>query len=63
MAARTSVIISHRVSTVRHADLILVLDNGRVVERGTHAELLERGGLYARIHEHQQLEEELEREP
>ncbi len=60
MAERTSVIISHRVSTVRHADQILVLDEGRIVERGRHAELLESGGLYARMHERQQLEEELE---
>ena len=62
MATRTSVIISHRVSTVQHADLILVIDDGRIIERGTHSELLAHGGLYAHMHEYQQLEEELERE-
>jgi ATP-binding cassette, subfamily B, multidrug efflux pump len=56
---RTSLIVSHRVSTVRHADLILVLDRGRIVERGTHDELIRVGGLYAELHKKQLLEEEL----
>ena len=55
----TSIVASHRVSTVRHADLILILEGGRVVERGTHAELLALGGRYARLCERQALEEEL----
>lgn len=60
MATRTSVIISHRVSTVRHADLILVLNEGEILERGTHLELLTKGGLYAEMYDRQLLEEELE---
>ena len=51
MARRTSFVIAHRLSTVRHADQILVLDHGRMVERGKHAELLERRGLYLRLWE------------
>jgi len=50
MAQRTSVVIAHRLSTVIAADLILVIDRGRVAESGTHADLLERGGLYARLY-------------
>ena len=50
LAGRTSLVIAHRLSTVREADLILVLDRGRIVESGRHAELLEAGGLYAELY-------------
>ena len=59
MRQRTSVIVSHRVSTVRHADLILVLADGRIVERGTHDQLVAASGMYAALHRKQLLEEEL----
>ena len=49
MAGRTTLIIAHRLSTIEHADRVLVLDHGKVVESGSPAELLERGGLYARL--------------
>lgn len=58
-AGRTVVVISHRVASVRDADQIVVLDEGRVVERGRHAELLAQGGLYARLAQEQALEDEL----
>ena len=59
MRQRTSLIVSHRVSTVRDADRIFVLDRGRIVERGRHDELVARGGLYATLYRQQLLEEEL----
>jgi ATP-binding cassette subfamily B protein len=59
MKDRTSVLVSHRISTVRRADMILVLDDGEIVERGTHDELVGRQGLYAHLHQKQLLEEEL----
>jgi ATP-binding cassette subfamily B protein len=60
MRGRTVILISHRVSTVRQADSIVVLERGRVVEQGTHAELVEAGGYYAELSQKQMLEEELE---
>jgi ATP-binding cassette subfamily B multidrug efflux pump len=60
MRERTSIVVAHRISTVKDADEILVLDDGRIVERGTHVQLLEHGGLYAQMYRRQLLEEELE---
>ena len=60
MRERTSIIVSHRISTVRGADQIVVLDGGRVAERGRHDELVARNGLYAAMYRKQLLEEELQ---
>ena len=59
MRERTSIIISHRISTVRDADQIVVLEDGRLVERGRHDQLIAQGGLYAELYKKQLLEEEL----
>ena len=61
LRGRTAILISHRISTVRGADQIIVLAAGRIVERGTHQELLERGSYYPDLYQKQLLEEELER--
>jgi ATP-binding cassette subfamily B multidrug efflux pump len=60
LVGRTSIIVSHRLAAVRDADWILVLDGGRIVEQGTHAELLAAGGRYWELLRRQQMEEELE---
>jgi len=53
MKGRTTIAIAHRLSTILSADVIFVLDRGRIVERGTHEELLERGALYAKVYDQQ----------
>ncbi len=60
MHGRTTILISHRVSTVRHADRIYVLEHGAIVEQGNHSELIGKGGYYAGLYQKQLLEEELE---
>ncbi|HOS51046.1 MAG TPA: ABC transporter, partial [Bacillota bacterium] len=59
LKGHTSIIISHRISTIKHADEIIVLDDGDVIERGRHDELVELGGTYADMYSRQLLEEEL----
>jgi len=55
MQNRTSLVIAHRLSTVRHADEIIVLQNGEIAERGTHDELLQKSGIYKRLIEMQEV--------
>jgi len=62
MAGRTTILISHRVSTIQNADEIVVLHEGEIAERGTHAELLALNGYYAELYNKQLIEEELEKE-
>ena len=53
LVGRTSVVIAHRLSTIHNADRIIVIDHGRIAEEGTHNELMERGGIYAKLIEMQ----------
>ena len=53
LVGRTSVVIAHRLSTIHNADLIVVIDHGRIAEQGTHAELMARNGIYAKLIEMQ----------
>ena len=59
MQNRTSVVIAHRLSTVRKADKIVVMEKGEIIETGTHQELLDKKGVYKRLYELQFLEEEI----
>ena len=55
LKGRTSIVIAHRLSTIRNADKIIVIEQGRITEEGTHSELIERKGTYAKLIEMQQL--------
>jgi ABC-type multidrug transport system fused ATPase/permease subunit len=59
MEGRTTFVIAHRLATVRRADLILVMDKGQIVQRGTHEKLLREGGLYREIHDLQLTQQEV----
>ena len=59
LTGRTSIVIAHRLSTIIHADQILVIDNGEIIERGTHEELVARGGMYFDLYEQQNLQSDL----
>jgi ATP-binding cassette subfamily B protein len=59
LKGRTSIVIAHRLSTIIHADQILVIDNGEIIERGTHDELVAKGGMYFELYERQNLQSDL----
>ena len=58
MQGKTSIMIAHRISTIKNADKILVMDRGRIIEQGTHENLIEKRGTYFELYEKQLLEEE-----
>ena len=59
LTGRTSIVIAHRLSTIIHADQILVIDKGEIIERGTHDELVAKGGIYFDLYERQNLQSDL----